>query len=346
MALFDPKRPAPPKPLTSTSSPSSAPSRISSGGRPVSATSLPPARGLQRPAMPAPPPAAASTRPLTGLPVRESGSREFAFTASDFERVRTMIYQHAGISLSAAKQDMVYSRLARRLRATNKGSFGEYLDMLEKGGGDEWERFVNSLTTNLTSFFREPHHFPIFAEHLKKLSGRNPLRVWCSAASTGEEPYSIAMTVVEAFNSFTTPVSIIATDLDTNVLATADKGVYALDRVERLSPERLKRFFLKGSGSQEGFAAVRPELRRMIQFQQVNLLDASYPVKGPLDVIFCRNVMIYFDKPTQYKILSRFSPMMQSDGLLFAGHSESFLHAADLFRSLGKTVYELARRAR
>ncbi|MDQ5879330.1 MAG: chemotaxis protein methyltransferase CheR, partial [Pseudomonadota bacterium] len=249
-------------------------------------------------------------------------------------------------SLSPAKQDMVYSRLARRLRATRMDSFGDYLSMLEKGDKNEWELFVNSLTTNLTSFFREPHHFPIFAEHLKKLGSRNPIRVWCSAASTGEEPYSIAMTVAETFGGFNTPVSIIASDLDTNVLATADKGVYAMDRVERLSPERLKRFFLKGSGSQEGFAAVRPELRRMVQFQPVNLLDATYPVKGPLDVIFCRNVMIYFDKPTQYKILSRYAPMMQEDGLLFAGHSESFLHAADLFRSLGKTVYELSRRAR
>ena len=116
-----------------------------------------------------------------------------------------------------------------------------------------------------------------------------------------------------------------------------------MDRVERLSPERLKRFFLKGSGSQEGFASVRPELRRMIQFQRVNLLEPSWPVKGTLDVIFCRNVMIYFDKPTQYKILSRFAPMMQEDGLLFAGHSESFLHAVDLFRSQGKTVYERSR---
>lgn len=289
---------------------------------------------------------ALGARPSAGLPPRESGVREFVFTAADFERIRKLIYQHAGISLSAAKQDMVYSRLARRLRATGKNTFNEYLDLLERGDKDEWERFVNSLTTNLTSFFREPHHFPIFAEHLKKLGSRNPIRVWCSAASTGEEPYSIAMTVAETFGGFNTPVSIIASDLDTNVLSVADKGVYALDRVERLSPDRLKRFFLKGSGSQEGFAAVRPELRRMIQFQKVNLLDASYPVKGPLDVIFCRNVMIYFDKPTQYKILSRFAPMMQEDGLLFAGHSESFLHAADLFRSLGKTVYELARRAR
>jgi len=307
---------------------------------------VPPAKPATSPSPARPASAAALAERPAGLVTRDAASREFAFTAADFERVRKLIYQHAGISLSAAKQDMVYSRLARRLRATGKSTFGDYLEMLERGDREEWERFVNSLTTNLTSFFREPHHFPIFAEHLRKLGGRNPIRVWCSASSTGEEPYSIAMTVAETFNSFNTPVSIIASDLDTNVLATADKGVYAMDRVERLSPERLKRFFLKGSGSQEGFAAVRPELRRMIQFQRVNLLDASWPVKGPLDVIFCRNVMIYFDKPTQYKILSRFAPMMNNDGLLFAGHSESFLHAADLFRSLGKTVYELSRRAR
>ncbi len=287
-----------------------------------------------------------SRKPLSTLQPRETGVREFVFTAADFERVRKLIYQHAGISLSAVKQDMVYSRLARRLRATGLSSFADYLALLEKGDKDEWEKFVNSLTTNLTSFFREPHHFPVLAEHLKKLQGRAPLKIWCSAASTGEEPYSIAMTVVEAFGSFNVPVSIMASDLDTNVLATAEKGVYSEDRVEKISPERMKRFFLKGAGSQEGFVCVRPELRRLITFQRVNLLDASWPLRGPLDVIFCRNVMIYFDKPTQYKILSRFAPLMHDHGLLFAGHSESFLHAADLFRSLGKTVYELARRPR
>lgn len=314
--MFDPKRPLPPRqPLTG-------------------------AAGAVRPAVVSP------SRQQEILPKRDGGLREFVFTAADFERVRKLIYQHAGISLSPAKQDMVYSRLARRLRATGKENFGDYLELLEKGDKDEWERFVNSLTTNLTSFFREPHHFPIFAEHLKKIANRNPIRVWCSAASTGEEPYSIAMTIAETFGGFNTPVSIIASDLDTNVLATADKGVYSMDRLERMSPERLKRFFLKGSGSQEGYAAVRPDLRRMIQFQQLNLLDPNWSVKGPLDVIFCRNVMIYFDKPTQYKILSRFAPMMQEDGLMFAGHSESFLHASDLFRSLGKTVYELSRRTR
>lgn len=277
------------------------------------------------------------------LSEREPAGREFAFSSGDFERVRKLIYQHAGIALSPVKQDMVYSRLARRLRATGKQSFAQYLDDLEKSGGDEWERFVNALTTNLTSFFREPHHFPIFAEHLQKLGSKRPIRVWCSAASTGEEPYSIAIAVAETFGSNTSHVSIIASDLDTNVLATAQKGIYPVERVEKLSPERLRKFFLRGTGNQEGYVSVRPELKQLIQFQRINLLDASYSVKGPLDIIFCRNVMIYFDKPTQYKILSRFAPMLQNDGLLFAGHSESFLHAADLFKSLGKTVYALAK---
>lgn len=273
----------------------------------------------------------------------EGGLREFAFSSADFERVRKLIYQHAGISLAPVKQDMVYSRLARRLRATGKQSFADYLDALEKNGGDEWERFVNSLTTNLTSFFREPHHFPIFAEHLRKLGSSRPIRIWCSAASTGEEPYSIAITVAETFGTNTSHVSIIASDLDTNVLATAQKGVYSIDRVEKLSPERLRKFFLRGTGAQEGFVAVRQELKQLIEFKRINLLEPNWPVKGPLDVIFCRNVMIYFDKPTQYKILSRFAPLMQADGLMFAGHSESFLHAADLFKSLGKTVYALSK---
>lgn len=282
----------------------------------------------------------AGERPLGG---GGASGREFAFSASDFERVRKLIYQHAGISLSPVKQDMVYSRLARRLRATGAKSFVDYLDRLEHSGGDEWERFVNSLTTNLTSFFREPHHFPIFADHLRKLGSSRPIKIWCSAASTGEEPYSIAMTVLETFGDKASHVSIFASDLDTNVLATAQKGVYPIERVEKIPTERLKRFFLKGTGSQEGYVAVRPELKRLIEFQRVNLLEPNWPVRGPLDVIFCRNVMIYFDKPTQYKILSRFAPMLQTDGLMFAGHSESFLHAADHFKSLGKTVYALTR---
>jgi chemotaxis protein methyltransferase CheR len=265
--------------------------------------------------------------------------REFAFTAADFERVRKLLHAHAGIALSPAKQDMVYSRLARRLRACGDRSFAQYLARLERNDVREWEAFINALTTNLTAFFREAHHFETLAKHLKAAAGKRTLRIWCNAASTGEEPYSIAMTAVEAFNSTTPPVSILASDLDTQVLAQAERGVYPAERVARLAPEQVARHFVKCSGAAAGSVEVRPELRRLITFRRINLLDAVWPVQGPLDAIFCRNVMIYFDKPTQYGILKKFVPLLREDGLLFAGHSESFLHATDLFRSLGRTTY-------
>lgn len=270
--------------------------------------------------------------------------REFAFTSKDFERVRKLIYDHAGISLNPSKQDMVYSRLARRLRATGISNFGDYLALLEHSDAAEWEAFVNSLTTNLTSFFREQHHFPLLAEHALKHKRGSHIELWCSAASTGEEPYSMAMTLVDAFGTFTPPVNILASDVDTNVLAKAEAGVYPLERVEKLSPDMVKRFFLRGTGAQAGLVRVRPELRALITFRQVNLLSSDWPVRGPLDAIFCRNVMIYFDKATQLKILERFVPLLQPDGLLFAGHSESFHNAGHLFSLRGKTVYELAKK--
>ncbi|WP_426107035.1 CheR family methyltransferase [Massilia sp. TSP1-1-2] len=270
--------------------------------------------------------------------------KEFNFTGADFERVRTLIYQRAGISLADSKQEMVYSRLARRLRATGIVSFGRYLDDLEAGRlGEEWESFTNALTTNLTSFFREAHHFPLLAEHLLKLR-EQPITIWCSAASTGEEPYSIAMTACEAFNTLTPPVQIIATDIDTNVLATGANGVYGIDRIDKMAGERAKRFFQRGKGEQEGMVRVRSELRQLISFKQLNLLSDKWPLSGQFDVIFCRNVMIYFDKATQRKILARFVPLMKPNGLLFAGHSENFLYVSESLKLRGKTVYELDER--
>lgn len=267
--------------------------------------------------------------------------KEFDFTTRDFERVRALIYRRAGIALADSKQEMVYSRLARRLRATGIRSFQDYLDELEsRHDNAEWEAFTNALTTNLTSFFREAHHFPLLAEHVAGM--REQVLIWCSASSTGEEPYSIAMTLCEAFNTMTPPAHVIATDIDTSVLATAAAGVYPLERIEKMAPERARRFFLKGKGAQEGLVKVRPELRQLITFKPLNLLAADWPVKGPFDAIFCRNVMIYFDKPTQGRILSRFAPMLKPDGLLFAGHSENFLYVSDAFKLRGKTVYELS----
>lgn len=276
-------------------------------------------------------------------PANAAPPREFEFSAEDFERVRRLIYDHAGISLAPIKRDMVYSRLARRLRALGLASFREYLDRLGRGDPAEWETFVNSLTTNLTSFFREAHHFDILAGYLQSLAQR-PIRIWCAAASTGEEPYSLAMTACEAFGSLTPPVAILASDIDTNVLATGERGVYPLARVEKLEAERLRSFFLRGTGAQDGYVRVRPELQKLISFTRLNLLDARWDVSGPFDAIFCRNVMIYFDKETQHRLLAKFAPLLRPEGLFFAGHSESFLHAVDIVRSLGRTVYERADR--
>jgi chemotaxis protein methyltransferase CheR len=264
-------------------------------------------------------------------------NREFEFNSADFERIRKLIYDHAGIVLSPAKQDMVYSRLARRLRSCGDRTFAQYLNRLGRDRS-EWETFVNSLTTNLTSFFRESHHFDILSEQLKQVKDRRTLRVWCCAASTGEEPYSLAITACEAFASLTPPVEIVASDIDTAVLASGEKGAYRRDRVERMSSAYLSRYFTH-SDADGGTWTVRPELRHLVGFRRINLLSPTWAVQGPFDAIFCRNVMIYFDKPTQYGILKRFVPMLRPEGRLYAGHSESFMHAADILRSLGRTVY-------
>ena len=277
-------------------------------------------------------------------PLHSPFQREFAFTLHDFNRVRSLIYQHAGIRLKDSKQHMVYSRLARRLRATGKTTCRDYLDYVEHDEA-EWQNFVNALTTNLTAFFREPHHFSILADHLKRLASAEPRRVltiWSAAVSSGEEAYSAAMTAVEVFGTLTPPVKILATDVDTQVLNTAEDGVFTRERVEKLSGANLKRFFLKGQGAHQDFVKIRPELRAMITFRQSNLLAAEWQVSGPFDAIFCRNVMIYFDKPTQHQILERFVPLLRPHGLLFAGHSENFHHASRLFSACGKTVYRIA----
>lgn len=272
--------------------------------------------------------------------------REFVFTTQDFERIRKLIYDHAGIALSPQKKDMAYSRLARRLRATGLRTFDDYLALLERGDEGEWELFVNSLTTNLTSFFREEHHFPLLQEYLRPRMKKANLAIWCSAASTGEEPYSLAITVAELFGHIPSHVKILASDLDTNVLDKARAGIYPRERVAKIPENLLQKYFLRGSGAHAGYVRVRPELQSMLTFRQNNLLDATWPMRGSFDAIFCRNVMIYFDKPTQYNILEKFVPLMTQDGLLFAGHSESFHHASDLFKLRGKTIYELTENAK
>jgi len=265
--------------------------------------------------------------------------RDIAFGNDDFERIRRLIYQRAGISLNDSKRQMAYSRLSRRVRATGTLSFSAYLDRLEREGGDEWQEFINALTTNLTSFFREQHHFPVlhdFARDHHKSTGRPP-RLWCSAASTGEEPYSIVMTLDEAGCGQS---KLIASDIDTNVLAQAARGVYKTEGVQSLGDARLRRYFMRGTSTNAGLVRVRPELRRMIEFKQVNLLDEDWRLGETFDAIFCRNVMIYFDKPTQHSILEKFARVLRPGGLLFAGHSENFSDFHGPFVLRGKTVYE------
>lgn len=284
---------------------------------------------------------ATSPRAAPPGPVVLPAEHEFSFDKADFERVRTLIYQRAGINLHEGKQAMVYSRLSRRLRDTGHRSFGAYLQWLELASGasgeQEWQEFVNCLTTNLTAFFREDHHFTAFAEDLKARGTHAP-RIWCNAASTGEEPYSIVMTVAESLGS-SSGAKLVASDIDTKVLATAQRGVYAAD-ARGLSPERLRRHCLRGTGANAGFIRIKPELTRMIEFRPHNLMDERWSLGEPFDFVWCRNVMIYFDAATQKRVLERIHAVMKPHGLLYVGHSENFTESRHLFRLRGKTIYE------
>lgn len=267
---------------------------------------------------------------------------DLLLTDSDFARICQLIYERAGIVLADNKREMVYSRLAKRLRLHGINQFSEYLDRLARQpSAREWEAFTNALTTNLTAFFREAHHFPLLAAHVSR--HREPARIWCAAASTGEEPYSIAMTLVESLGpDLASQSQIIATDIDSDALTKARTGIYPIQQVLELGDERMKRFFLKGSGERVGLARVRPELMRMIEFKQLNLHAPRWDLSGQFDAIFCRNIMIYFDKPSQTRILSRFVPYMKPDGLLFTGHSENFTYLTNDFKLRGQTIYTLA----
>ncbi|MTD25621.1 protein-glutamate O-methyltransferase CheR [Erwinia sorbitola] len=259
-----------------------------------------------------------------------------------FKRISQLIYQRAGIVLADHKREMVYNRLVRRLRMLNIDDFGRYMALLENDPNSaEWQAFVNALTTNLTAFFREAHHFPILAEHAKRRTGN--YSVWCAAASTGEEPYSIAMTLAETLGTGPGKFQIHATDIDTQVLEKALAGVYRQEELRTISPQQLQRFFLRGTGPHDGMVRARPELANMVTFAQLNLLANDWALPGQFDVIFCRNVMIYFDKETQEKILRRFVPLLKPGGLLFAGHSENFSQISKEFYLRGQTVYGLTK---
>ncbi len=264
---------------------------------------------------------------------------EVQLSAKDFDRVRELIRRHVGIHLPPSKRTMVFSRLSRRLRETGHRDFSAYLDGVDGPSSPEWQQFVNALTTNLTSFFREAYHFPMLADFLRTEcpSGRAPA-IWCAAASTGEEPYSLAITVAETLGG-ASAARIIASDIDTNVLATARRGVYPLAAVESLDPKIRHRYFMRGVGERSGQVKVKPELAKMIEFAQINLAGGDWPFREPVDVIFCRNVLIYFDAALKAQVLERMHRVLRPGGLLFVGHSENFSDRRELFQLQGKTVY-------
>jgi chemotaxis protein methyltransferase CheR len=267
-------------------------------------------------------------------------NKEFLFNQQDFDHIREILYVKAGIRLADSKDSMVYSRLARRLRALKIPTFSKYLLFLHQNPVEE-QSFINALTTNLTSFFREKHHFPVLEAYLRTHPGKK--RIWCAASSTGEEPYSIAMTVAKTYKSFVTEVEIIASDIDSAVLELASSGVYAQSSIKNLNKDICKQFLQRGKGSNAGKVRVVPELRNMVDFRQINLTHTNWNIEPQVDVLFCRNVMIYFDKTTQVEILSRMVALMPADGLYIAGHSETFTGAGHLVTLIGKTVYQPAK---
>ena len=268
-----------------------------------------------------------------------------SLTDSELQRVGKLIYKRAGIVVNAQKREMIFNRLSRRVRTLGLATFSEYIGLLESHSEHpEWQNFINALTTNLTSFFREAYHFPILAEHARQHA--SGYRVWCTAASTGEEPCSIAMTLNEQLGASVAGPRIWASDIDTEVLAKAEAGVYRLSDLDALTLTQKRHYFLRGAGDNSEWVKARRELLSAIHYQQLNLLDEKWSVPGPFDAIFCRNVMIYFDAPTQQRLLQRFARLLKPGGLLFVGHSEHFNHPHIPLRLRGQSVYELTEATR
>jgi chemotaxis protein methyltransferase CheR len=268
---------------------------------------------------------------------------EFELTDSEFDRLRDLVHAHTGIALSDAKRELVYGRLARRLRKLNLTSFAEYCHLVESGESEELEELTNAITTNLTSFFRENYHFEqLAAEVIPQIAANRGaarrVRLWSAGCSTGEEPYSLSVVLNEALARMPNwDIKLLATDIDSKVVATATEGVYAAERFKGVPKDRIKYWFEPVPG-RPGFSAASAALKSLITFKQLNLLD-PWPMKGPFDVIFCRNVVIYFDKPTQRALFDRMAKLQEPGGWLFVGHSENLLNVTRRYEPVGRTVY-------
>ena len=279
------------------------------------------------------------------MPAGSSRVREFEFTDADFNSLRQLAREVAGIALADCKRELIYSRLSRRLRHHGLTTFADYRQMLASHEGQgELRELTNAVTTNLTAFFRERHHFDYLRDSLLKPRAADPqasrrIRIWCAAVSTGEEAWSAAITVAEAIPDWQRwDIRILGTDLDTNVLRTAETGAYAPERLRQFAPGQAERHFIRQGNGAEVRYQVRPELARMVTFRQLNLTQ-PLPMRGPLDAIFCRNVIIYFDKDTQRDLFRRMAPLQRPGDLLFLGHSEGLFKVSADWTLIGKTVY-------
>lgn len=279
-------------------------------------------------------------------PGQDEPGREFAFSNSDFQAIVRRVRDRTGIVLAETKRDLVYGRLGRRLRALGCDSFGEYLALLDgPDAEDEQSAMVNAITTNLTGFFRESHHFETLANDTLPALIRSPgqgrrLRIWSAGCSSGEEPYTIAMTVLRTLPARDQwDALILATDIDTNMIATCREGVYDTAKAEPIPPELRRRFVTQVD---DGTVEMSPVLKRIIRFKPLNLLE-PWPMRGKFNVIFCRNVVIYFDKDTQRALFDRYADALNPEGWLFIGHSESLFRVSDRFRHLGRTTYRKVR---
>ena len=268
--------------------------------------------------------------------------REYELSDDDFHRIRRLVRERLGIALAQSKRELVYARLSRRLRALKLRDFRAYLERIESGDAEELQHFCNAITTHLTSFFRERHHFDFLAQQLLPAlercdGGTRRMRLWSAGCSTGEEPYSIAIVLLEHMRYLRNwDIRILATDIDTNVLSHARSGRYSVERLERMESERLLRWFERTPDGEQ--FVVRDELKRLITFKALNLMD-EWPMKGPIDVIFCRNVVIYFDRETQRQIVARMAALQRPDDHLILGHSESLLQVSKQYRLVGDTIH-------
>ena len=284
---------------------------------------------------------------MSAAPQLNPATHEYDFHDGHFNLLRKLVAEHAGIALNDSKRELVYGRLARRIRALKLSGFDDYCRLLENDPGDEMIEFINAITTNLTAFFREVHHFDFLAqtaipEFLKANAASRRLRIWSAGCSTGEEPYSIAMTLLASVpDAARWDIRILATDIDSNVVATASAGIYPESRLQGVSDDRRRRWFT-GAASKPGHVQVKPEVAELIRFAPLNLMH-EWPFKGPFDAIFCRNVVIYFDKPTQHALFQRYGNIIAPHGYLFIGHSESMFGAQTRFELIGRTTYRVQR---